>query len=473
MRIFGCRAAVLWFIAAAAAPQDYTAGPEVDRALARISPDSLRGNLSFLASRLLEGRDTPSRGLDLAAEYIAAQFRKARLEPAGDDGYFQTAHMERVILPAGGCDLRVSARQRVRVVPKYEAVVLSRGALEISGAPVYKVREPSAEQVTGKVVMIEGGQAATRAAAALKPAAFLEAADERVLWPAPRMIEPAEEEACYGGVPRVVVHDEEALDMLKKAKTGATGLTVSLKLAASTLQAAVARNVVGLLRGSDPALRNQYLLVTAHYDHLGASGEQVFPGANDDGSGTVSVIEIAQALAGLPEHPRRSVIFMTLFGEEEGSLGAHYYTRHPAAPLKQTVADLNLEQLGRTDSSAGPEVGNASLTGFEYSTIPRTLKEAGERTGVKVYETANGDDYFARSDNHAFAERGIPAHTIVVAFEFPDYHAAGDVWEKIDYDNMARVDRMIALATIMLADSEAPPRWNLENDTALRYSESK
>jgi hypothetical protein len=138
-------------------------------------------------------------------------------------------------------------------------------------------------------------------------------------------------------------------------------------------------------------------------------------------------------------------------------------------PLEKTVADLNLEQVGRTDSSTGREVSNASLTGFEYSNIAHVLQQAGKVTGVKVYEAPNGDDFFNRSDNQTFAERGIPAHTIVVAFEYPDYHAVGDVWQKIDYDNMAKVDRMIALGSIMLAESADAPQWNRKNAKAARY----
>jgi Zn-dependent M28 family amino/carboxypeptidase len=266
------------------------------------------------------------------------------------------------------------------------------------------------------------------------------------------------------------VRNPEAVKLLKEAKAGETGITVSIKLPAPTATPVTVRNVAGLLRGSDHALRQQYILLTAHHDHLGrnAAGE-VFPGANDDGSGTVSVIEIAQALARMRVHPKRSIVFMTFFGEEEGELGSRYYTCHPLFPLSKTMADLNLEQMGRTDSNAGPEISNATLTGFRYSSMARTLQQAGEATGVKVYETPNGDEYFDRSDNQTFAEHGIPAHTMAVTLEFPDYHATGDVWQKIDYGNMAKVDRMIALGIVMLADSPSAPRWNRGNPKVRQY----
>jgi Zn-dependent M28 family amino/carboxypeptidase len=234
------------------------------------------------------------------------------------------------------------------------------------------------------------------------------------------------------------------------------------------------RNVIGLLRGSDPALKDSYVLVTAHYDHLGmrpgTGGDNIFNGANDDGSGTVSVIELASALSSLKPRPKRSIVFMTFFGEEKGLLGSRYYGRHPAFPIEKTIADVNLEQVGRTDSSEGPQIANASLTGFDYSDVGMTLKSAGELTGITVYKhEQNSDAFFARSDNQALADQGVPAHTLCTAFVYPDYHGVGDHWEKIDYANMEKVDRMVALAVIMLADNPEAPRWNEANPKAARY----
>ena len=120
------------------------------------------------------------------------------------------------------------------------------------------------------------------------------------------------------------------------------------------------RNVVGILRGSDASLKETCVLVTAHYDHVGvnpnAEGDRIYNGANDDGSGTVSVVELAGALSKLKQRPKRSIIFVTFFGEEEGLFGSRYYAHHPVFPIAQTVADVNLEQIGRTDDSEGPHV---------------------------------------------------------------------------------------------------------------------
>jgi Zn-dependent M28 family amino/carboxypeptidase len=307
--------------------------------LNRISAQSMRGHVAFLASDLLEGRDTPSRGLDIAAEYIAAQFRRAGLEEIGTNGYFQIDRTEN------------------------------------DG----KVRE--------------------------------------------------------------------------------------------------SRNVVGILRGSDPKLKDTCVILSAHYDHMGmlpvGEGDRVFHGANDDASGTASVIEIASALAESKTRPKRSILFLAFFGEEEGLLGSRYYAAHPIVPLAQTVADLNLEQMGRTDDPKGPQIRSARLTGFNYSDVGKILKLAGERTGIQVRgDGLNPDPYFERSDNLSFAEKGVPAHTLAVAFEFPDYHSVGDDWRKIDYENMARVDRMVALGVLMLADEAIPPHWNEENSAARKLKQA-
>ena len=336
-------------------PSTVAITPEAQAVLDRISDVSMRSNLTFLASDLLEGRGTPSRGLDIAAEYIAAQFSSVGLEPAGDQGYFQTADWDELA-------------QKLPVRP---------------GRPA----------------------------------------------PVPK---PA-------GVP----HD-------------------------------MVRNVVGVLRGSDPALKDTYILVTAHYDHLGINtsgvGDRFFNGANDDGSGTVSVIELAKAFSALKVHPKRSIVFMTFFGEEKGLVGSRYYGAHPIFPIAKTIAGINIEQVGRTDDSEGPQVASVGITGFDFSEVGAIIKQSGDATGIRVWKhPINSDRYFAYSDNQALADQGIPAHTISVAYEFPDYHKVSDKSDKVDYANMAKVDRSVALAVYTIANSASEPKWNADNAKAAKY----
>ena len=199
------------------------------------------------------------------------------------------------------------------------------------------------------------------------------------------------------------------------------------------------------LTRQDPQLKDSYIIVTGHYDHLGmrpnASGDAIYNGANDDASGTASVIAVAGALASLEEKPKRTIVFVTVFGEEVGGLGARWYTGHPIFPLAKTVADINLEQLGRTDDSEGPKVAQFNLTGFDYTDIARPSPKWAQRPGVKVIKhDTNSDAFFSRSDNATFADAGIPSTTLSVSYVFPDYHQPGDEWQKLDYDNLAKVD---------------------------------
>ncbi len=319
---------------------DATLTPVRQRALDAITAPELKRIVYFLADDKLEGRGTPSKGLDLAAEFIAKEFKAAGLEPKGDEGYFQTTE--------------------------------------------YTNRQNGA---TGKV-----------------------------------------------------------------------------------------RNVVGLLKGSDPSLAAQTVMVTAHYDHLGirpgAPGDNIYNGADDDGSGTAGVVALARALG--KAKPKRSVLFVTFWGEEEGLLSSSYYGKHPVVPLADTVADINLEQIGRTDDTEGPRVNAVSVTGYDYSDTVVALAAAGKSLGIDVQRHPRySDPYFMASDNAALAAAGVPAHTICTAFEFPDYHQPGDEANKLDYDNMTKVVRLAGLGILTIADAPQAPHWNKDLPRTARYRKAR
>jgi len=458
-------------------PLHLTQGPEVQAALDRISADSLRGHLSFIASDALEGRNTPSRGLDIAAEYIAAQFRRAGLEAPVDGGYFQNADFFEMSRPKEGLSVVLDRRggESLTVGASDATVVRGHSAIHLESVPLYKLSsgDPKSEDVAGKAVLIEGRAGAfMRHLREKKPALIISTGSRGGARPAHELA--AADQVDTPAAPVLSVRGDAAIKFLESLPDGLTPVTVRLDSPAWGREPVKLRNVIGVVRGSDPQLRDTYVVVTAHYDHLGmkpdGEGDRIYNGANDDGSGTVSVIELAGALASMHPHPRRSIVFMTVFGEEEGLLGSQYYSRHPVFPLSRTVADINLEQIGRTDDSGGPQVKSATFTGFTYSNLPALFAEAGKVTGVKVYDRNKGDDpYFARSDNQALADAGIPSHTVAVGLEFPDYHQVGDEWQKIDYVNMALVDRMLALGIISLADDPEPPKWNQTNRSAARY----
>lgn len=465
-----------------------------------ISAGELKGDLSFLASDALAGRYTPSPGLAVAAEFIASKFRAAGLEPGGDHDYFQVADMVDRRLPKVRSGLKLdTGAQVIDVAPASVKVYQATKAANISHVPLVVFSSADTDilkktDVSGKAVVHEQpafskmphekaiaeyhkmrafGHAVGLSGAAIE--IVVRHSDSGV--PETKLISAAE--AAQHQTPILMLTDEAVSKWLAQAGSSSGGHSfVTVNIPAPDDQHVAFNNVVGILRGSDPQLKSTCVLLTAHYDHIGTvetatgmaspakkdTADRIYNGANDDGSGTVSVIEIARALAQLKVHPKRSMVFMTFFGEERGELGSQFYGQHPVFPIAKTVADVNLEQVGRTDSTVGKQVNTASLTGYDYSDVTKYLEKAGLLIGIKVYKDPQASDaYFTQSDNSPLAEQGVPAHSLTVAFDYPDYHGLGDEWQKIDYDNMARVDRMIALAVLNIANDPKPPAWNAQN----------
>jgi hypothetical protein len=216
-------------------------------------------------------------------------------------------------------------------------------------------------------------------------------------------------------------------------------------------------NVIGLVRGSDPQMRDQAVVLGAHYDHLGigkpVAGDSIYNGADDDASGVAVVLTAAQVLAKAP--PKRSVIFLLTSGEEFGVLGTQWYLTRPTFPLGRTIADLQVEMVGRPDSLAGG-VGKLWLTGYERSTMGESFTQA----GLPIVADPRPDfRFFERSDNIVFALRGIPAHTLSSFSLHPDYHQPSDEVERIDFAHLTLVADVVVRATRLLADQPAP-RWH-------------
>lgn len=214
-------------------------------------------------------------------------------------------------------------------------------------------------------------------------------------------------------------------------------------------------NVIGMIPGSDPALAAEHVVVSAHYDHIGiraaVNGDSINNGADDDASGVVAVLEIAAQLARGPR-PRRTVYFAAWTGEEAGGLGARWYSDHPVRPLKEMVANLQIEMIGRPDSLAGG-TGRAWLTGYERSTMGDQLAAAGVPI---VPDKRPTQQFFQRSDNYRFAVLGVVAHTLSSFNLHADYHRPSDEVGAIDAVHMARVIDASVRAVRLLADGPKP-----------------
>lgn len=217
-------------------------------------------------------------------------------------------------------------------------------------------------------------------------------------------------------------------------------------------------NIIGMIRGSDPVLRDEVVAFAAHYDGLGigaaVNGDSIYNGADDDASGVTTVLEIARAMAKGPA-PKRTVLFMTTTGEEEGILGTRWYVAHPVFPLSKMVAEMEVEMAGRPDSLAGGP-GKLWMTGFDRSTMGSMLQGAGIPIVPDPYPKFR---FFERSDNIVFARSGIPAHTLSSYNLHQDYHAPSDEISTIDFDHLTAAARAAAGAARLLADGPAP-QWN-------------
>ncbi|TDJ48536.1 MAG: M28 family peptidase [Gemmatimonadetes bacterium] len=224
-----------------------------------------------------------------------------------------------------------------------------------------------------------------------------------------------------------------------------------------------APNTIGILDGSDPELRDEYVIFTAHMDHIGVSkdveGDSINNGADDDGSGTVTVIELAQAFASLETRPRRSLVFMTVSGEERGLLGSEWYSEHPTLPLEKTVANLNIDMIGRNWQDTIVAIGKEEST---LGPLVESIAASHPELDMQVIDDLwPEENFYSRSDHFNFARKGVP-----ILFFFSgvheDYHQVSDEVEKIGYDKMARIGRLIFYLGLEIANADERPTWDAD-----------
>jgi Zn-dependent M28 family amino/carboxypeptidase len=247
------------------------------------------------------------------------------------------------------------------------------------------------------------------------------------------------------------------------------GVTLTLRPRSTVLSRITAPNTVGILEGSDPTLRNEYVLFSAHMDHVGVAangrcqargGDSICNGADDDASGTVAVIELAEAFAQLQPRPRRSMIFLTVSGEERGLWGSSFFADHPPVPMGQVVANVNMDMVGRnwTDTIV--------VIGRQHSDLGATLERVNaahpELNMRAIDDIWPEENFYRRSDHYNFALKGVP-----ILFFFngthPDYHQVSDHPDKIDADKEARLAQLVFYLGYDIAQATERPKWNPES----------
>jgi len=235
-----------------------------------------------------------------------------------------------------------------------------------------------------------------------------------------------------------------------------TKLVIGIK---NKVQKINSENVLGYIEGTDK--KEELIVITAHYDHLGKEGEVVYNGADDDGSGTVAVIELAQTFSKAKKEghgPRRSILFMAVAGEEKGLLGSSYYVEHPEFPLKNTVCDLNIDMIGRLDENHPNNPNYVYLIGSDkLSSTLHNISEHADKTYTNteldyIYnDEKDKNRFYYRSDHYNFVKKGIP-----VIFYFngvhEDYHRETDEVEKINFEKIEKVTRLVFFTAWELAN---------------------
>ena len=217
------------------------------------------------------------------------------------------------------------------------------------------------------------------------------------------------------------------------------------------------RNVIGVLHGSDAKLKDEVVLLTAHLDHIGmreaVNGDNIYNGADDDASGCVAVLQLARALA-QKQSPKRTVLFVFFGSEETGGQGNQFFLQHPPVPLKNIIANLEFEMIGRPDAAVKP--GELWLTGFERTNLGPELAKHGAHL---VADPHPKQQFFMRSDNYALAKQGIVAQTVSSFGLHADYHRPSDDVAHLDFNHMEQAIHSMLGPVEWLANSDFKPEW--------------
>jgi hypothetical protein len=526
---------------AASAAATQPASLAVARRLAdQITAAQLKDYLYFVASDEMEGRDTPSRGLDLTAKFLALNLSRWGLKPAGDNGtYFQRIALQRVKLDAAGTSLEVGGQKfgfgdSVLAQP-VAGTVTSAPLVFVNHGWVVKAKNIDPYQgvdVKDKIVVVLGGgipkgvtfadlSSGKQGVDWITPDVYAETHGARglIAIPSPQIlanwdrlrqnyttsgtitVEKFKKEEG-GKIPRITV-SEKTLEALMqgekqtaaslldrnqaetvKAFDFSAGKKVSLTVATKVEQV-YTQNVVAVAEGRDPVLKNEYVALGAHYDHVGTgapggagrapslkgdTSDNIWNGADDDGSGTVALLAIAETLGKNPP-PKRSVLFVWHCAEEKGLWGSQYFVENPTIPLDRIVTQINIDMIGRSRPEGDTNPANAHLAGpneiyvIGSKMMSTQLGEVSESTNhaymnLKLNylydDPKDPNQFFYRSDHYNYAKNGIP---IIFYFdgEHEDYHRPGDHPEKIDYAKMERVTRTVFVTLWELAERPTRP----------------
>jgi Zn-dependent M28 family amino/carboxypeptidase len=506
--------------------------------LEQIRPAGLRAHMEFLADDLLEGRGTGTRGYQVAADYVRAQFEQLGLEPAGVDGsYFQEVPFRRITLVPDASSVSVKNNGREQKLTYEKDYVLRGDPLRADAlvdapvvfvgfgvtAPEFGYDDYAGADVKGKTVAMFYGapakfpsaQRAHYSALRVKLATAVAhgAIGYVLIWagqieeriPFSRVVRFYREQSLRwldkNGTPNDaqpqirasatlsktgagILFDGASKTLSEAIDTSAKGQAQSFPLTRGLLIHVVSRhtpakspNIAAMLPGSDPELKKEYVVYTAHADHLGIgeaiNGDSIYNGAVDNASGTAALLELAHVFSELAPAPRRSILFLVVTGEEEGLLGSDYYAHYPTVPIGQIAANVNMDGV-----SLLYDFRDIVPLGAEHSTIATVVNDVAQHFGLEVSPDPLPEEvFFIRSDQYSFVRQGVPAVAITEGFKAVDPKINGkDVslqWEKTRYhtpkDDMqqplnfeaaAKLTRVDFAVGYLLAQQDQRARWN-------------
>jgi len=490
----------------AAAPLAAQSAKDLAKAAATITEADVRKRIFLIADDSMRGRDTPSPGLEMTAAYVASEFQRFGLKPGGENGtwFVRLPLIRQQLLPArsvltfGGADgsqIALPFSSSVRILDgSSQAVELSGGVVIVNTMADAKDLKP--EEFKDRVVvwplnldsLPPGLQAAAGAIlqAGAKVIVVVSTTDPltfagRLAGQLRPWVSRASDSASGGPIVLEVPEREIVAQFPAAAQTfgdmrGAPGTvvqvlpdwTASLKIADSVIDRPTAPVTVGRLEGSDKKLAGTYLVYSAHMDHIGVAGGQceamgadsICNGADDDGSGTVGVVELAEAFSQKKARPRRSVLFIGVSGEEKGLWGSSWFVDHPTVPLDSIVADLNIDMIGRNWKDTVVAIGREhSNLGTTLDSVNARHPELGMRPVADLWPQEN---LYFRSDHYNFARKGIPILFFTTGLH-ADYHKASDSPDKIDAEKEARLLQLLFYLGQEVAGNPVRPAWNPES----------
>jgi aminopeptidase YwaD len=459
--------------------------------LETVNKNVIEGHIYFLADDLLKGRETGSPENKIAASYLANALRGYGVKPIpSTKSYFQEVLLQKVS-PPSLFELAINGS------PSENKVILEASAIDFKGDAVYLgyglEDDYKGKDVGNKLVIVRGGSLEAkdaRGAFGLRKTkmklakeagakGIVELIDAKSdMWGfidhnfnSDRLeVATEEEQSTNKGFVYIWLQDENGSQATSFANDKKTNVTV--KMGSKTISPISSQNVIGIVEGTDPKLKDEYIIYSAHYDHVGIgtpseSGDTIYNGARDNAVGTTTVLSMAENLAKYPT--KRSALFILFTGEEKGLLGSGYYVDHPVLPLNKMVYCFNSDNAGYNDTSI------ATIVGLERTTAAGNIKDAATAFGLTaIDDPAPEQGLFDRSDNVHFAKKGIPAPTYSLGFTSFDgdvtkyYHRPGDEAQTLDYDYLYKFFSSYVLAGRLIANDAVTPFW-IKND---KYEEA-